>query len=75
MGQMSKITWVGIILVIAGVTSGFLEKIFYGNQLDENNVVQENFFLPLAFILIFIGVAFIGFAVVRTLIRKMRGIA
>jgi len=53
---MSKFMWLGIALVIAGITSGFLEQVFYGGRLDENNVVQDSFFLPLAFILMFLGV-------------------
>ena len=47
--------WLGIAQVIAGITSGFLEQVFYGGRLDENNVVQDSFFLPLAFILMFLG--------------------
>ena len=51
---MSKLMWTGIAVLMAGVASGLLEKTFYG-YVDENNVVQESFFLPLAFILIFLG--------------------
>ena len=56
---MSKFMWLGIALVIAGITSGFLEQVFYGGRLDENNVVQDSFFLPLAFILMFLGGALV----------------
>ena len=51
---MSKLMWTGIAALMAGVASGLLEKTFYG-YVDENNVLQESFFLPLAFILIFLG--------------------
>ena len=51
---MSKLMWTGIAVLMAGVASGLLEKTFYG-YVDENNVLQESFFLPLAFILIFLG--------------------
>ena len=52
---MSKLMWLGIALVLAGAASGMLEQIFYGGRLDENGVLQESFFLPLAFILLFLG--------------------
>ena len=53
---MSKLMLTGIAFVIAGIASGIYEKIFYGNRLDENNVVQESFFLPLSFMLTFLGI-------------------
>ena len=52
---MSKLMWLGITLVVSGVASGILEQRFYGGRVDEYNVLQESFFLPLAFILIFLG--------------------
>lgn len=55
-GRMKKLMWLGIALIASGVLSAILEQVFYGGRLDENNVVQESFFLPLAFILIFLGV-------------------
>jgi multisubunit Na+/H+ antiporter MnhB subunit len=70
---MSKFMWLGIALVIAGITSGFLEQVFYGGRVDENNVVQESFFLPLAFILMFLGVTLIVVAAGFYLMKKMRG--
>jgi len=68
---MSKLMWLGIAALMAGVVSGALEKIFYG-YVDENNVLQESFFLPLAFILIFLGGGLIVVAMARNLIRKFR---
>jgi len=68
---MSKLTWLGIAMVMAGMVSGVLEKTFYG-YVDENNVLQESFFLPLAFILIFLGGGLIVVAIARDLIGKFR---
>jgi hypothetical protein len=68
---MSRLTWLGIIVLIAGVVSGILERTFYG-YVDDNNVLQESFFLPLAFILIFLGGGLIVVAMARNLIRKFR---
>jgi hypothetical protein len=70
---MSKLMWLGIALVVAGMASGILEQIFYGGRLDENNVLQESFFLPLAFILIFLGGGLIIVATGRYLKKKIRG--
>jgi hypothetical protein len=70
---MSKLMWLGIALVVAGMVSGILEQIFYGGRLDENNVLQESFFLPLAFILIFLGGGLIIVATGRYLKKKIRG--
>ena len=69
---MSKLMWLGIALVVAGMASGILEQIFYGGRLDENNVLQESFFLPLAFILIFLGGGLIIVATGRYLKKKIR---
>ena len=68
---MSRLTWLGIIVLIAGVVSGILERTFYG-YVDDNNVLQESFFLPLAFILIFLGGGLIVVAIARNLIGKFR---
>ena len=67
---MSKLMWTGIAVLMAGVASGLLEKTFYG-YIDENNVVQESFFLPLAFILIFLGGGLIIVAAGRTLKTRL----
>jgi len=69
---MSKLMWLGIAVVMAGLASGFLERTFYG-YVDENNVLQESFFLPLAFILIFLGGGLIVFATGRNLNKRFRG--
>lgn len=66
---------VGIGLVIVGVVCGALEKIFYGNRLDANNVLQESFFLPLSIFLTLIGLVVLAFVwgrLVWTRIKKMR---
>jgi hypothetical protein len=69
---MIKTMWSGIALVIAGVTSGILEQLLYGGRLDENNVVQESFFLPLAYILVFLGGVLILVAAALFLLKKVR---
>jgi len=61
--------------VIVGVICGALEKIFYGNRLDANNVLQESFFLPLSIFLTLIGLVVLAFVWGRLLwtkIKKMR---
>jgi hypothetical protein len=70
---MSKLIWLGVALVIAGIASGILEDTFYGGRVDENNVLQESFFLPLAFILFFFGGVLIVVTAVFGLMKKMRG--
>ncbi len=61
--------------MIVGVVCGAMEKIFYGNRLDENNVLQESFFLPLSIFLTLIGLVVLAFVwgrLVWTKIKKMR---
>ncbi|MGJ8528597.1 DUF3955 domain-containing protein [Maritalea sp.] len=54
----------------AGILSFVLEAIFYGGRLDENNVVQESFFLPLAFIFLAFGlISLVVFVVLKILKR------
>lgn len=72
---ISTSSLVGIGLVIVGVVCGAMEKIFYGNRLDENNVLQESFFLPLSIFLTLIGLVVLAFVwgrLVWTKIKKMR---
>jgi len=47
--------WAGLILVGLGVLSGLAERTFYG-RVDADGVLQESFFLPLSFLLGFVGV-------------------
>ena len=72
---ISTSSLVGIGLVIVGVVCGAMEKIFYGNRLDANNVLQESFFLPLSIFLTLIGLVVLAFVWVRLVwakIKKMR---
>ena len=69
---MTRTMWSGFALVVAGVASGILEQVLYGGRLDENNVVQESFFLPLAFILVFLGGVLILVAAALFLLKKVR---
>lgn len=52
--RFSKLSWIGIVLIALGVASYLAEQVFY-EYVDENGVLQESFFLPLAFILGCIG--------------------
>ncbi len=58
---------------MAGMTSGFLEQVFYGGRVDENDVVQDSFFLPLAFILVFLGGAMVVISAGLVFLKKIRG--
>lgn len=58
---------------MAGMTSGFLEQVFYGGRVDESNVVQDSFFLPLAFILVFLGGAMVVISAGLVFLKKIRG--
>ena len=72
---ISTSSLVGIGLVIVGVVCGAIEKIFYGNRLDANNVLQESFFLPLSIFLTLIGLVVLAFVWGRLVwikIKKMR---
>lgn len=51
-----KLMIAGLVLLCLAAASGLAETIFYGGRLDENNVIQESFFLPLTFILSFLGI-------------------
>lgn len=68
---MTRTMWSGSALLIAGVASWILDRLLYGG-VDENNVLQESFFLPLAFILIFLGGALIVFATALFMRKKMQ---
>jgi len=73
--SISTSSLAGIGLVIVGVACGVMERIFYGNRLDANNVLQESFFLPLSFFFTLIGLVVLAFVwgrMVWTKIKKMR---
>lgn len=61
---------VPLIILALAAASYIAEAVFYDGRLDENNVVQESFFLPLTFILI--ALAIISFVVfgARNLLKK-----
>ena len=68
---MSKLMWLGLALVFLGLASGLLEQTLYGGQVDENGVLQESLFLPVAFILIFSGAGLIVSATGRALRKRL----
>ena len=69
---MSRLIRLGIALVVCGVASGALEQAFYGGRVGADGVLQESFFLPLAFILVFLGGGLIVAAAVRYLLTRGR---
>jgi hypothetical protein len=58
---------IGIFILLLGILGRLAENYFYGGRLDENNVVQESFFLPLSFILSGIGFILIIIAILKWL--------
>lgn len=69
---MTRLTKTGIGLVAIGIVCGVLESTLYGNRLDENNVVQESFFLPLAAFALMAGAATLALVGVRWLLRRKK---
>lgn len=69
---MSKLMLTGIAFLIAGIISGAIEQIFYGGRLDANNVVQESFFLPLSFMLVFAGIILLATSAIRYPLRRTK---
>lgn len=69
--KFSKLFWIGLTLILLGILSYICEMTFY-NGIDENNVIQESLFLPLTFILGFIGVIFMIISGVTNAIKKYK---
>jgi len=63
---------IGLFIILLGVLSRLAENHFYGGRLDENNVVQESFFLPLSFILWGIGTIIIIIAILKWLYLNVK---
>jgi hypothetical protein len=63
--MFNKLFFTGLALISLGILSAIIEEIFYGN-VDENNILQESFFLPLSFLLIFIGLLLFIFNTIKT---------
>jgi hypothetical protein len=68
---MTRSGKIATLLIVAGMASGAVERVFYGNRLDENNVLQESFFLPLSIFLLFGGVFLLIFMCARFIARKL----
>lgn len=68
-----KAIYTGYFLIILGILSGIAEAYFYGERLDENNVLQESFFLPLSFALVLLGLIFFVFSVLILLYNRIKG--
>ena len=69
---MPKLMWLGLGLLTAGVISGICEQVFYGGRLDAGGVLQESFFLPLSFLLVFLGGLLIVVSAARYLVLRIR---
>ncbi len=54
-----------------GFTSGVAEGFFYGG-VNEEGVVQESFFLPLSFLLSFVGSVLLVVAIAISAFKKMK---
>jgi len=65
MPGLSKIAILGIVVLSTGMLFAVIEKVFYGNRLDANNVLQESLFLPLSILFILAGAGIIVFAALR----------
>lgn len=67
--KFSKLSWVAIVFIVLSSASYLAEMAFY-NSIDEKGVLQESFFLPLAFILSFIGVLAFLISFFRYFVRR-----
>ena len=52
--KSSKLIQAGVVLIVLGLASFFIDMIFY-NSVNENGILVESLFLPLTFILGFLG--------------------
>ena len=50
-----RLFYYSVFLILVGIISLALENILY-QSVDENGVLQESMFMPLGFILIFVGI-------------------
>lgn len=63
---MSKLTIAGIIAVILGFVSGYIQNTYYG-YVDEQGILHDSIFLPLSFLLITLGVVLLALALFSVL--------
>ena len=70
MMKLSKLSLLGLGFVSLGVLCGIAENALYGGRLDSNGVIQESLFLPLTFVFLAIGAAFLLTAVLKRFFQK-----
>lgn len=58
-----------ILFLFIGCTFFLLENVFYQN-IDEDGVLHESFFMPLSFLSIFVGLTVLLLAVISKLTKK-----
>lgn len=61
----NKTLLISLILLVLGIAFGYFENTFY-QYIDENNILQESWFMPLSFLFIFLG----GMGVLFVLVKK-----
>ena len=66
---MSKLTLIGIVFIILGILSGTIQSVFY-DYTDSNGFLHDSLFLPLAFILIAVGVVLLLIKIISLLIKR-----
>ncbi len=62
---MTKLRLFGIVALVLAVLSGLSERLFYGD-VGPDGVLQESFFLPLAYILATLGIVMIAASVFQS---------
>jgi len=67
--MISKTQITGIVVATLGALSLFLEKIYYG-YVDDSGALHESLFLPLGFLLLFVGVVLFAIGFIRKLLHR-----
>ncbi len=62
---MTKLRLFGIVALVLAALSGLFERLFYGD-VGPDGVLQESFFLPLAYILATLGIVMIAASVFQS---------
>jgi hypothetical protein len=68
---MSNITLTGIIFIILGLLSGFIQSTYYGS-IDTNGVLHDSLFLPLAYLFAGIGFLLLQIKAARFFVHKFK---
>ena len=54
---------------VLAILCGIAEAVFYGGSTDQNGVVRESLFLPLAFIFAAMAITAVVFAILRVFLK------